>query len=36
MMYKSLENGDNFRMTGVTDAVREILVTTGFDQFLLR
>ena len=36
MMYKSLENKDNFQMTGVTDAVREILQTTGFDQFLLR
>ena len=34
MMYKSLENKDNFRMTGITDAVREILETTGFDQVL--
>ena len=36
MMYNSLENKDNFQMTGVTDDVREILQTTGFDQFLLR
>ena len=36
MMYKSLENKDNFRMTNVTDTVCEILEMTGFDQFLLR
>ena len=36
MMYKSLENKDNFEMTGVSDEVREILETTGFDQFLMR
>ena len=36
MMYKSLENKDNFEMTGVSEAVREILETTGFDQFLLK
>ena len=35
MMYKSLENKEDFRMTGVTESVREILETTGFDQFLL-
>ena len=35
MMYKSLENKDNFRMTDITDTVREILEMTGFDQFLL-
>jgi len=35
-MYKSLENKDSFRMTGVNEAVREILETTGFDQFLLK
>lgn len=34
MMYKSLENMDSFQMTGITDAVREILETTGFDLFL--
>jgi len=36
MMYKSLDNKDNFELTGVSDAVREILETTGFDQFLLK
>lgn len=36
MMYKSLENKDSFDMTGVSDDVREILETTGFDQFLLK
>ena len=36
MMYKSLENKDNFELTGVSDGVREILETTGFDQFLLK
>lgn len=35
MMYKSLEDKDRFEMTGVSDAVREILETTGFDHFLL-
>lgn len=34
MMYKSLENKDSFQMTGITEAVREILETTGFDQVL--
>ena len=36
MMYKSLENKDNFELTGVSDEVREILEATGFDQFLLK
>ena len=36
MMYKSLGNKDNFELTGVSEAVREILETTGFDQFLLK
>ena len=36
MMYKSLENKDGFEMTGVSDEVRQILETTGFDQFLLK
>ena len=36
MMYKSLENKDRFELTGVSDGVREILETTGFDQFLLK
>lgn len=35
MMYKSLEDKSRFRMTGVSEVVREILETTGFDQFLL-
>jgi len=36
MMYKSLKDKDGFAMTGASDAVREILETTGFDQFLLK
>lgn len=36
MMYKSLENKNGFELTGVNDEVREILETTGFDQFLLK
>lgn len=36
MMYKSLGSQDRFEMTGVSDQVREILETTGFDQFLLK
>ena len=36
MMYKSLENKDNFELAGVSAEVREILETTGFDQFLLK
>ena len=36
MMYKSLADKDGFEMTGVSDEVREILETTGFDQFLLK
>ena len=35
MMYKSLKDKERFEMTGVCSAVREILETTGFDQFLL-
>lgn len=35
MMYKSIEDKTRFKMTGISDAVREILETTGFDQFLL-
>jgi anti-anti-sigma regulatory factor len=34
MMYKSLENKERFRITGINDNVREILETTGFDQIL--
>ena len=36
MMYKSLADKDRFEMTGVSEDVREILETTGFDQFLLK
>jgi len=36
MMYKSLEDKDGFELDGVNDAVREILETTGFDQFLMK
>ena len=36
MMYKSLEDKNNFEMTGVSDEVMDILETTGFDQFLLK
>ena len=36
MMYKSLENKDNFELSGVSKEVREILETTGFDEFLLK
>ena len=35
MMYKSIEDKTRFKMSGVSEAVREILETTGFDQFLL-
>lgn len=35
MMYKSLEDKSRLKMTGVREEVREILETTGFDQFLL-
>lgn len=35
MMYKSLKDKSGFRMTGINEVVREILETTGFDQFFL-
>ena len=35
MMIKSLENKDNFKMTGVSEDVRKILQTTGIDHLLL-
>ena len=35
IMYKSLEDKDKFVLTGVNETVREIMETTGFDQFLL-
>ncbi len=36
IMYKSLEDKQNFALTGVNDEVQEILRTSGFDQFLLK
>jgi anti-anti-sigma factor len=36
MMFKSLENKDRFEVTGVSETVRDILETTGFDQLLLK
>ena len=36
MMYKALPDKEQFEMTGVNSEVREILETTGFDQFLLK
>ncbi len=33
MMYKSIADKDKFEMAGITDSVRDILETTGFDQF---
>ena len=36
MMYKALPDKEHFEMTGVNSEVREILETTGFDQFLLK
>ncbi len=35
MMFKSLPDKDRFEMTGISDSVREILETTGFDTFFL-
>ena len=35
MMYKSLEEKSRFKMVGVNEAVKDILETTGFDQFFL-
>ncbi len=31
IMYKSLEDKERFVMTGINEAVREIIETTGFD-----
>ena len=36
IMYKSLDDKDRFELIGLSDEVREILETTGFDQFLMR
>jgi len=35
MMYKSLKNKSQFKLLNVSDEVKEILETTGLDQFLL-
>ena len=35
VMYKGLEDKSKFALTGVRDEVREILETTGFDQFFV-
>ncbi|HAG70060.1 MAG TPA: hypothetical protein DCL38_08805, partial [Lachnospiraceae bacterium] len=36
IMYKSLKDKDSFELTGVNAAIREIMETTGFDQFFLK
>ena len=36
IMYKSLKDKDRFELTGVNAVVREILESTGFDQFFLK
>ena len=36
IMYKSLKDKDGFEMTGINEAVREIIETTGFDQFFVK
>ena len=36
IMYKSLKDKDSFELTGANAAVREIMETTGFDQFFLK
>ena len=36
IMYKSLEDKSGFEIKGVSDAVREIFETTGFDEFFLK
>lgn len=35
IIYQALENNSNFKMINVNDDVREILETTGFDEYLL-
>jgi anti-anti-sigma regulatory factor len=35
-MYKALEDKSNFVMTGVSEEVKEILETSGFDQFFIK
>ena len=36
IMYKSLEDKEKFAITGIREEVREIMETTGFDQFFLK
>ena len=35
IMYKSLQDKSRFKMTGISESVREILETVGFDQFIV-
>ena len=35
MMYKSLEDKEKFKITGINATVREIIETTGFDSFFI-
>ena len=35
IMYKALDDKDQFKLVGTTDSVKEIMEVTGFDQFLL-
>lgn len=34
IMYKALDDKDQFKLVGTTDSVKEIMEVTGFDQFL--
>ncbi|MBO6258169.1 MAG: STAS domain-containing protein, partial [Succinivibrio sp.] len=36
IMYKSLDDKEKFAITGIREEVREIMETTGFDQFFLK
>ena len=35
IMYKALDDKDQFKLVGTTDSVKEIMEVTGFDQILL-
>ena len=35
IMYKSLENKNGFKMIGVSESVREIIKTTGFESVFM-
>ena len=35
IMYKSLDDKDQFKLIGTNDSVKEIMEVTGFDQILL-